>query len=81
MTTHKHIEKVTRISGYWNAAGDFVGSVDTEDERGEVRTITGEHSRRDYEWGQFWPDESEDFDDCPESPEIVELDEEEEDEA
>lgn len=79
MTTHKHIQTVTRISGAFTPTGTFFGSVDTEDEIGERRTITGEHGRNDYNWGQFWPEDSDDeLIECPESPEIVEFDEDEE---
>jgi hypothetical protein len=79
MTTHKHVERVTRISGSFTSDETFFGSVDIEDQTGERRTITGEHSRTDYDWGKFWPDEY-DLLDCPESPEIVDLEETDTDE-
>jgi hypothetical protein len=75
MTTHKHVERVIRISGAFTGDQKFYGTVDIEDQTGERRTITGEHSRHNYDWGKFWPAD-EDFEECPESPEIVDFDEE-----
>jgi hypothetical protein len=55
----------------------FSGTVILQDEdSGREWPCSGEHSQRDYNWGKFWPDD--DFESCPESPEIVELNDEEE---